>query len=112
MAICPDKVKSLAVFTLENPLDCETADSFKEKIYELVESGYIYLVLDFKDVDFVDSMGLGTLLSSLKQVRKAGGDIRLCSLKERVRTLLDLTCLSNVFEICDSADEAQKKFSE
>ena len=112
MIVSSEETSKTAIAIIYGPLDFEASDTFKKEILELIESGHIYLILNFENTNFVCSTGLGVLVSALKRARKVGGDIRLCNLKKNLRSLLDLTKLSDVFEIFKSLDEAKKDFGD
>jgi anti-sigma B factor antagonist len=69
------------------------------------------IVLNLGGVNYIDSGGLGTLVSLYTTARNAGGSLRLANLTQRVGDLLQVTKLLTVFEVFDSVDEAVKSFS-
>ena len=71
----------------------------RDKISALVASGRSWIVLDLANVDYIDSTGLGTLVISYTQVKKAGGSLKLMNLNRRNVELLALTRLHTVFEV-------------
>jgi len=75
---------------------------------ELVENNRI--VLDLADVSYIDSGGIGTLVSLFTSARNAGGDIKLANLTKRVGDLLQITKLITVFESYDDEQKAVNAF--
>jgi len=75
-----------------------------------LESGETKFVLDFTSTGYIDSSGLGVLVSVSKKIREAGGDLRLAGLNEDLRMLFELTKLDTLFKICDTTDEALDSF--
>jgi anti-sigma B factor antagonist len=71
----------------------------RDKIAALVAAGRSRIVLDLADVDYIDSTGLGNLVISFTQVKKAGGGLKLMHLNKRNVELLALTRLHTVFEV-------------
>ena len=63
-------------------------------------------MLDLGDVTFLDSTGLSVLLSSLKRCQGEGGSIRLISLQRNVRRVLEITGLTDVFQVQDDAPDS------
>ena len=63
------------------------------------------MLIDFQDVTFMDSSGLGALVLALKTVRAAGGKLFICSINEQVRMLFELTSMDRVFQIFPNRDE-------
>ena len=69
------------------------------------------VVLNLHEVNYIDSGGLGTLVSIFTTARNAGGAIKLASLSQRVGDLLQLTKLVTIFEIFDNEEAAARSFT-
>ena len=82
------------------------ATSLHEKLHELIESGTRSVVIDLKEVDWMNSSGLGILIGGLSAIRKSGGDLRLASVTEKIEEVLRITKLDRVFDVYGSTDEA------
>jgi anti-sigma B factor antagonist len=85
-------------------LDGTKAGQFRSEINELiaVRPDYIlpnYILVDFQDVTFMDSSGLGALVLALKGVRSAGLHFVVCSINEQIKILFELTSMDRVFDI-------------
>jgi anti-sigma B factor antagonist len=90
-------------------LDSTKTNQFRQEINELIEKKVDIVVIDFKNVDFMDSSGLGALVLSLKTVRTAGAKLFLCSINEQIKMLFELTNMDRVFEIFSNREELQEK---
>lgn len=90
-------------------LDGTQASQFRQEISELVQKDAQIIVIDFKDVTFMDSSGLGSLVLSLKTVRAAGAKLYLCSINDQIKMLFELTSMDRVFDIFPSREELEKK---
>ena len=90
-------------------LDSTKASQFREQISNLVADGADIVLIDLKDVTFIDSSGLGALVSALKTVRSTGGKLCICSINEQVRMLFELTSMDRVFEVFANQDEFKQK---
>jgi len=73
---------------------------FREEIKKLIEEGKKNFIFDFSKCNFIDSTGLGALVSIYKKCAEKGGSIKLKSLRPEVEKLFKLTRLDRVFEIC------------
>ncbi len=82
------------------------APALKILIEETVASGRTRIVVDLGEVSFIDSSGLGALISGLKTARQAGGDLRLAAVPEQVLTVLRLTNLDRVLPAHDTVADA------
>ncbi len=92
-------------------LDGTKATDFRDNIDRSIENGVQIILIDFTDVTFMDSSGLGTLVLSLKTVRNAGIKMFLCSINEQVKMLFELTSMDSIFEIFDNREEFEKILS-
>ncbi|NJL88489.1 MAG: STAS domain-containing protein [Coleofasciculaceae cyanobacterium SM2_1_6] len=86
-------------------LDGTKAGQFRQEISQLVEDKAEVVLIDFRDVTFMDSSGLGALVLALKTVRASGGKMFICSVNEQIRMLFELTSMDRVFQIFTSRDE-------
>jgi len=80
-------------------------------IRDLVKEGYKNLLLNLRDVSYVDSSGIGDLFSSSTTVRNQGGVLKLSNPNERVRNLLHLTKLNTVVDVIAEEAAAVESFS-
>jgi anti-sigma B factor antagonist len=87
-------------------LNMVAAPRLRELITEIVLSGSTRIVVDLSSTEFIDSSGLGALISGLKTARQAGGDLRIAAPTPQVETVLSLTNLNRVLKPYPSADAA------
>jgi len=85
-------------------------ESLRETIRGLLAADKKKIVLNLGHVDFIDSSGVGELVSSYTTVRKAGGDLKLFSLSKKVHDILNVTKLYTVFDVKDDEFSAVKSF--
>lgn len=91
-----DRTDTIAVIRPDGRLNMVSAPQFTLVVKDLVTNGCARLVIDLSATEFIDSSGLGALVSSLKLVRQAGGDLRLAATTPQVDTVLKLTNLNRV----------------
>lgn len=82
----------------------KTIQPFREEINTLVETGVEMILVDFQNVTFIDSSGLGALVAAAKAVRAQKHKIFICSLNEQIKMLFELASMDQVFEIFPSQD--------
>lgn len=90
----------------EGRLNMVAAPALRKELHALVEGGSTRVVVDLGGTDFIDSSGLGALISGLKVARQAGGDLRIAAPTLQVTTVLELTNLNRVLRAYPSADGA------
>ena len=95
---------------VEGQLIVGNRQELKQQMLEQLESGDRKFVIDFSDTGYIDSSGLGVLVSLSKKIREQGGELRLSSLNEDLRTLFELTKLDTLFRIADDKEEALEGF--
>ena len=86
-------------------IDAAMAENFKAEVKKVVDGGARHLVIDFSDVQFMDSSGLGALVGSLKYMG-AGGIIEIAQPCEAVQKVLRLTRMNKVFKVLDTVPTA------
>lgn len=80
-------------------LDASVAAAFKEAITREIGDDQKALIVDFSKIDFIDSSGLGTLVSLLKMMN-GKGEMTLCALNPGIRNMFTLTRMDRIFRIC------------
>ena len=100
--------RGILVVEVDGQLIVGKRQEFKQKILDALESGERKFLVDFTHTGYIDSSGLGVLVSLSKKIRDEGGELRLAGLNEDLRTLFELTKLDTLFTISDSAADALK----
>jgi anti-sigma B factor antagonist len=98
-------------------LDCngkiklgEGTTAIRKAVLDALEAGTKKIILNFEEIDYIDSSGVGALLSAYTSVANAGGKMKLLHLTARIRELLMITKLLTVFEAHDDEHEAIASF--
>ena len=106
MRLVEQKIGSNVILSVLEPrLVADKAQPFKEAVGRYYANGPISLALDLAKVEFIDSTGLGAILSVLKSMPK-GSELLVCRLNETVSNMFMLTRMDRVFTICKTVDEA------
>ena len=90
-------------------LDSTKGEEFRQQVNEALLSGVDTILIDLKEITFVDSSGLGALVSVLKKVRSAEKSMYVCSINDQVRMLFELTSMDRVFKIYDSRQDFEQQ---
>jgi anti-sigma B factor antagonist len=101
-----DKGAAVLIEVKEERLDAHNSGDLKTQMLNLFEDGKLQLVIDLQEVRFVDSSGLGALVSGFKNASARNGNLKLCGLQPQVKSMFELTRLHRVFEIFPTAQEA------
>jgi anti-sigma B factor antagonist len=87
------------------------SQEFTDTIHKLLSEGKKHLILDLAEVKFMNSSGIGLLISGLTTVKREEGSLKLANVAEKIESLLVITKLVTVFESYESVEEAVKSFS-
>lgn len=100
------------ILFLSGRLDLVSSSTLKDQIRQRLQDRRLQIVLSCHGLNFINSSGLGALISAQKDVRLSGGRISLCCLSPYVDELFALTGLKKVFEIHDTEDAALASFAQ
>ena len=92
----------------EGILDSTKTSEFQYQIEQSIESGVHKILVDFRNVTFMDSSGLGALVKALKTVDAAEVQFFLCSINEQIKMLFELTSMDNYFTIFSDRQEFEQ----
>ena len=107
MNLIQEKTKgSTVIFVKDERIDAHNSAELKEFILHLIEQGEINIIVQLEQVRFVDSSGLGALLSGFKHAEAKSGKLSLSNLQTQVLSMFELTRLNRVFEVYVDLDEA------
>jgi anti-sigma B factor antagonist len=101
----------VSILILRGQLVGTSAQSFREAIDTLIESGRTQILLDFTDLEFMDSGGIGELVSGYRTIDRIGGALKILKPGKRIQDTLTLTKLLPIFEVFDDRDAAIESFS-
>lgn len=101
----------VTVLRLSGRLVLETEETpLREQVDRLASEGRVNVVLDLRDVSYIDSAGLGVLVSKLVSLRRRGGDLRFVGLTPRSTALMHVTHLLTVFQTFATEEDAVRSF--
>ena len=87
-------------------------DKFQGEIKELINDGHVDILLDMHKVNWVNSTGLGILVSAFHTLKKNGGRLKICKVSDRIDNILNVTQLKLVFETFEDCQEALASFGQ
>ncbi len=100
----------VCVISLVGYLDAHTASDLERTMQETINGGCHRMVVDFTELEYISSAGLGVFMVFIESVRTEGGDIKLAAMKERVFSVFDLLGFPVLFEIYPTVNEAVEAF--
>ena len=104
------KQTDVTMIEVKGQLIVGNRQELKQRMLDELEAGARKFLIDFDGTAYIDSSGLGVLVSLSKKIREQGGELRLANLNEDLRTLFELTKLDTLFHIANTRDEALASF--
>jgi anti-sigma B factor antagonist len=100
----------ICIVEVEGQLIVGNRQELKQKVLDEMEKGSRKVLVDFARTGYIDSSGLGALVSLAKKIRELGGDLRLANLNDDLQTLFELTKLDTMFQISQTRERALENF--
>jgi anti-sigma B factor antagonist len=110
MGFTETKSEGVVVVRVEGQLIVGNRTELKELVQRALDGGARKFLLDFSKTGYIDSSGLGALVSISKKVREEGGELRLAGLNDDLRSLFELTKLDTLFAIAETSEQALTDF--
>ena len=113
LATSTRQVRDVTVVDIEGRIVLgEESARLRELVNELLKSGHKKILFNLADVQYIDSSGLGSLVSAFTSVRRQGGELKLLNLTSKVHDVLQITKLYTVFDIMDDEAVAINSFGQ
>ena len=100
------------IIYLKGYLDAHTAPALEGTFSNLIDKDKFKIVVNFKDLAYISSAGLGVFMAFIEKIRENEGDIKLSSMSDKVFNIFDLLGFPLLYEIFKTEDEAVNKFNE
>lgn len=101
-----DKTPSVAILELTGKLDLESSEFLLDTIQGLIEEGHANFVLDCADLEYISSLGLGTLIRAKSRLKHKSGVVTLANVRGMIAEAIHLVHFDKVFHIFDSVEAA------
>lgn len=111
MNIKIDQKNNVWVCRMNGEIDINTAPQIKKVFDKILSEKREKILINFKEVSYVDSSGLATLVEMLKNIRSYGGKLKLSNLSSKIRGLFEITKLEKLFDISNNEEEALNSFA-
>ncbi|MBN2042060.1 MAG: STAS domain-containing protein [Spirochaetes bacterium] len=111
MDITQKRNGDIVILVIIGEIDLYNAPEIKDIINKLIEERIYNVIIDLEKVSYIDSSGIGALISSLSNLKKYQGGLKIINVYASVKKVFELTKLTSFFEIYDSEGEAVSAFS-
>ena len=110
MQINVEEKNGISIFRVEGDIDINSSPGVKKSFDKVISEKKDKIVINLKDVGYVDSSGLATLVEVLKNMRGYGGKLKLTNLSPKVMGLFEITKLNKLFDIVAEENDALSSF--
>ena len=107
-----DNKGEVSIINLRGYLDAHTAPVLENNLVDLIDKNRYKIVVDFKNLAYISSAGLGVFMAYIEKIREGNGDIKLSGMNDKIYNIFDLLGFPLLYEIFQSEDQAIQKFSE
>ena len=102
--------QTLSTLKIGGFLDAHTASQLEEAIQKLVDENRYKIIVNFQDLSYISSAGLGVFMGFIEQIREQGGDIKLSNMNKKIYRVFDLLGFPTLYDIMEDEDDAVKKY--
>jgi anti-sigma B factor antagonist len=110
MSFTASTKSDVTIIEAEGQLIVGNRQELKQLVLDAIDKGAKKVLVDFARTGYIDSSGLGVLVSLAKKIREGGGDLRLANLNDDLQTLFELTKLDTLFQISQTREHALESF--
>ena len=106
LVISTENAGASCTIALDGEVDVYTSPRLRQTLTEVIDAGCVNVVVDLQNLGFIDSSGLGVLVSGLRKVKENGGTLRLVCTKDSILKIFRITGLDKVFPLFPTVEEA------
>ncbi len=99
-----------SIIDISGDLDAHTSVELERAIQDLIDKGRTNIIINFSNLNYISSAGLGVFMSFIDEVRSKGGDIKFSNMPEKIFQVFDLLGFPLLYEIYDDEHKAIEKF--
>lgn len=110
MEISQREKDAITILDIQGEIDLYNAPEIKDIIQKLIEAQKYNVIINLEKVSYIDSSGIGAMISSLSNLKKYQGGLKIINVYASVKKVFELTKLTSFFEIYESEGEALAKF--
>ena len=101
---------SIHIVRVQGYLDSSTFTQLQDHLEKIIGEGQSRIIVEFGDLNYISSAGLGVLLGMLQEVREKNGDLKLANMSPKIRNLFDMLGFSRLIRIYEDQESAKEAF--
>ncbi len=110
MEVTVKEVNEVSVLSFEGNLDTNTAPQAQAQIDQLIDGGSVKILINFDNLNYINSAGLRVLLATAKKLKAASGDLKICGLNQTVQEVFDISGFSSILSVVATEEDALAGF--
>lgn len=100
----------LSILNLHGFLDAHTAPELEKHLDQLMQEGRCKIIVNFENLNYISSAGLGVFMGKIESIREQQGDIKMCRMTPKIFRVFDLLGFPTLYDIVDEEDKAKQLF--
>lgn len=97
------------VFRIKGRLDATSTTELEQKVLLSLDRGITYLIMDFSELEYINSAGLRVLVMGYQRLQPSGGQIFVCGVRDYIAEIFDISGYNRIFTMCADASEAMRE---
>jgi anti-anti-sigma factor len=112
LEIVTEEIDALTIMSVRGQLDFKEVSRFKRQLTKTLSQKQYHIILDLSQLTFISSSGLGLLVSTIREIRAHGGDLKIGGVSERVGEIMETFGFDAIFDTFMTREDAIMKFKE
>ncbi|MCF7874127.1 MAG: STAS domain-containing protein [Candidatus Omnitrophica bacterium] len=110
MKINEEKKEDIIIASISGEINIDTSPELRKAFDQYTDQGIKKVIIDCQNLAYIDSSGLATLIELLQRLKKENGELKICNLAEKVKSVFEVTKLDKLFDICLNQEQAVERF--
>lgn len=108
MKIVKEKDENVSYIAIEGEINIDTSSELRKVFNLCIQDKEKKIIIDGTNLSYIDSSGLATLIELFQRLKKIEGQLKLCGLSEKVKSVFEVTKLDKLFDICSCREKAKE----
>ncbi len=105
-----ERINSIEIIRISGILDAQTAHELENSIQNTITEGIYKIIVNFKNLEYISSAGLGVFMAFVEEIRNNNGDIKFTEMKDKIYSIFELLGFHMIFDILPTDIEAKNYF--
>ncbi|MCF7873022.1 MAG: STAS domain-containing protein [Candidatus Omnitrophica bacterium] len=110
MKISEEKRDDTIIVSVSGEINIDTSPDLRKAFDQYTQQGIKKVIIDCVNLTYIDSSGLATLIELMQRLKKIEGELKICNLENKVKSVFEVTKLDKLFDICASQEQAVERF--